>query len=264
MEYPVLVPLSRPHIPVQKAKSSSEQPQPTPPVASVVLYFNHLLSLIGRTLSYQIKYLLAIIFLTIIYLIYSIMSSCFSKKKLSSMITKTKSKKGRHHHVRFAEAPQVISLHGRQTTFSPAQKDLLWYSQEDFDQFRLDTTLYSDAIKIMFQYQKLLFGHHGDFGNILGLEKYLLSNSYFDRRTRLKTVVFEEQVRQRLHQEEMKTGLMMDEQLCGSFANYRLLSATRLAKIADKESRWARERAQIIGLVLQSHLSMTESITAGE
>jgi hypothetical protein len=76
--------------------------------------------------------------------------------------------------------------------------------------------------------------------------------------------VFEEQARQRLRQEEMKTGLIMDEQLCGSFANYRLLSAMRLAKIADKESRWARERAQIIGLALQSHLSMTESITAGE
>ena len=127
------------------------------------------------------------------------------------MITKSKSKKGRHHHVRFAEAPQVISIHGRQTTFSSAQKDLLWYSQQDFDQFRFDTTLYSDAIKIMFQDRKLLFGDHGDFGNILGLEKYLLSNSYHDRRTRLKTAVFKEQARQRLRQEqeERKTGLMI-------------------------------------------------------
>jgi hypothetical protein len=173
-------------------------------------------------------------------------------------------KVGKHRHVRFAEAPQVVSIHIRQTSFSPTQKDLLWYSQEDFDQFRLDATLYSDAVKIMFQDQKLLFGHHGDFGNILGLEKYLLSNSYHDRRTRLKTVVLEEQARQRLRQEEMKTGLIMDEQLCGSFAYYKLLSAMRLAKIADKESRWARERAQIIGLALQSHLSMTESITGGE
>ncbi len=181
----------------------------------------------------------------------------------TTMIIK-RDKVRKHRHVRFAEAPQVISLHGRQTTFSPTQKDLLWYSQEDFDQFRLDTTLYSDAIKVMFQDQKLLFGHHGDFGNILGLEKYLLTNSYHDRRTRLKTAVFEEQARQRLRQEEMKTGLIMDGILCGSFANYRLLSAMRLAKIADKESRWARERAQIIGLALQSHLSMTESITAGE
>ena len=66
-----------------------------------------------------------------------------------------------------------------------------------------------------------------------------------------------------------KTGLMMDDGiLYGTFEDYRLLSAMRLAKIADKESRWARERAQIIGLTLQSHLSMsmsmTESITAGE
>lgn len=173
------------------------------------------------------------------------------------MIIKS-NKKGKHHHVHFAEAPQVISLHGRQTTSSPTQKDLLWYSQEDYDQFRLDTTLYSDAVKIMCQDQKRLFGHHGDFGNILGLEKYLLSNSYHDRRKRLKTAVSEEQARQRLRQEEMKKELIMDEKLCGSFANYRLLSAMRLAKIADRESRWARERAQIIGLALQSHLSMTE------
>ena len=115
------------------------------------------------------------------------------------IIKRDKTGQHQHHHVRFAEAPQVISLHGRQTSFSPAQKDLLWYCQKDFDQFRLDTTLYSDAVKVMFQDQKLLFGHcRGDFGNILGLEKYLLSNSYHDRRTRLKTVVLEEQARQRL------------------------------------------------------------------
>jgi len=178
-------------------------------------------------------------------------------------------KVGKHHHVHFAEAPQLISRHGRQASFSPTQKDLLWYSRKDFDQFKLDATLYSDALKIMFQQKKLLCGLHGDFGNILGLEKYLLSNSYHDRRTRLKTAVLEEQARQRLPEEEMtkkKTGLMMDGILCGTFEDYRLLSAMRLANIADKESRWARERAQIIGLALQSHLSMsmTESITAGE
>jgi hypothetical protein len=180
------------------------------------------------------------------------------------IIKRDKTGQHQHHHVRFAEAPQVVSIHIRQTSFSPTQKDLLWYSRKDFDQFKLDATLYSDALKIMFQEKKLLCGLHGDFGNILGLEKYLISNSYHDRRTRLKTAVLEEQARQRLRQEEMKTGLIMDEKLCGSFAYYKLLSATRLAKIADKESRWARERAQIIGLALQSHLSMTDSMTAGE
>ncbi len=164
-------------------------------------------------------------------------------------------KSNRKGHVRFAKAPHVILLHGRQTTFSPEQKDLLWYSRKDIDQFKLDTTLYSDAIReSIFQDQKLLFDH-GGFGNILGLEKYLLTNSYHDRRTRMKTAVFGEQTRQRLLKEEIKTRLMMDG-ICGGFADNSNNSVLRLAKIAEEESRWARERAHIIGLALRSHLSL--------
>ena len=136
---------------------------------------------------------------------------------------------------------------------------MLWYSRKDIEQFKLDTTLYSDAVReSIFQDQKLLFDHGDFFGNILGLEKYLLTNSYHDRRTRMKTAVFEEQARQRQRQrlpkEEIKTRLMMDG-ICGAFAD-NSNSVLRLAKIAEEESRWARERACIIGLALQSHLSL--------
>ncbi len=136
---------------------------------------------------------------------------------------------------------------------------MLWYSRKDIEQFKLDTTLYSDAVReSIFQDQKLLFDHGDFFGNILGLEKYLLTNSYHDRRTRMKTAVFEEQARQRQRQrlpkEEIKTRLMMDG-ICGAFAD-NSNSVLRLAKIAEEESRWARERAYIIGLALQSHLSL--------
>ena len=167
-------------------------------------------------------------------------------------------KSNRKGHVRFAKAPHVILLHGRQTTFSPEQKDLLWYSRKDIDQFKLDTTLYSDAVReSIFQDQKLLFDH-GGFGNILGLEKYLLTNSYHDRRTTMKTAVFREQARQRqrlLPKEEMKMRLMMDG-ICSAFADNNNNNVLRLAKIAEEESRWARERAHIIGLALRSHLSL--------
>ena len=58
---------------------------------------------------------------------------------------------------------------------------MLWYSRKDIEQFKLDTTLYSDAVReSIFQDQKLLFDHGDFFGNILGLEKYLLTNSYHD------------------------------------------------------------------------------------
>ena len=73
----------------------------------------------------------------------------------------------------------------------------------------------------------------------------------------MKTAVFGEQARQRqrLSKEEMKTRLMVDG-VCGAFADNNSNSVLRLAKIAEEESRWARERAHIIGLALRSHLSL--------
>ena len=89
----------------------------------------------------------------------------------------------------------------------------------------------------------------GDLGDILGLEKFLFSNSYYGRRRLLMSSVLEEQAWQRISKEmRRRRGISGDVDVDGHN------SLIRLASIAEKNSRWAKERASVAALALESDL----------
>ena len=157
-----------------------------------------------------------------------------------NMNTMTKS----NNRVRFAPNCQVIVLVDR----TKGIEDQLWYSSDDVDHFKLYSTLYAGEVK-----RSLSDGTFcGDLDDILGLEKCLFRKSYYDRRRLFMSAVLEEQAWQRLSREtRRRRGLLSDAD--GHIAHNNII---RLATIAEKYSRWAKERASVAALVLEKESSL--------
>jgi len=152
--------------------------------------------------------------------------------------------------VRFAPTSQVVFPLKR----TKGIEDKLWYSEDDIIHFKLFSTIYGELVR-----ERLSDGSfRGDFGDLLGLEKYIFSHIYHDRRASLRSAVLEGQKSQRrLSQEIMqKRGGPLNDDVDGQIAN---IGVTRLANIAEKNSRWAKERAAVAALVLESDLKTTKT-----
>ena len=161
-------------------------------------------------------------------------------EQTNETMKKMKSKSNR---VRFAPNCQVIVVVDR----AKGIEDQLWYSSDDVDHFKLYSTLYAEEVK-----KSLSDGTFcGDLDDILGLEKCLFKKSYYGRRRLLMSAVLEEQAWQRLSKEMWRRrGLTSN---AGSqIADDNMV---RLANIAEKYSRWAKERASVSALALESDLT---------
>ena len=143
--------------------------------------------------------------------------------------------------VRFAPTCKVAVFVDR----TKGIEDKLWYSSDDVDQFKLDSTLYARLAR-----EQIGQGSFdGEIHNILGLEKLICKQDYYVRRTLLKASVLEEQAFQRLSSlMRLRSGLDVDSH----GANARI--ATALANVAEENSRWARECAHVAGLALRRDL----------
>ena len=152
--------------------------------------------------------------------------------------------------VRFAPTSQVVFPLKR----IKGIEDKLWYSEDDIIHFKLFSTIYGELVRERLSDRSF----RGDFGDLLGLEKYIFSHIYHDRRASLRSAVLEGQKSQRrLSQEIMqKRGPLTDDDVDGQIAN---IGITRLANIAEKNSRWAKERAAVAALVLESDLKTTKT-----
>jgi hypothetical protein len=138
--------------------------------------------------------------------------------------------------VRFAPTSQVVFPLDQ----TKGIKDKLWYSEHDIIHFRLFTTIYGELVR-----ERLSDGSfRGDFSDLLGLEKYIFSHIYHDRRASLRKAVLGGQNSQR------RLSQVIDD-VDGQIAN---IGITRLANIAEKNSCWAKERATVAAFVLESDL----------
>ena len=139
--------------------------------------------------------------------------------------------------VSFAPSHQVIQLADNQTE---GRKHELWYSRYDFMLFEDEACLCSQMIR-----QSETF--EGDLGHILGLEKIILCDSYFDRRDALRTAVLEEQA---VHQ-------MFKELRSSQGYSYEPddISLMQLADTSERLSLWARERASMTAFTLEHDLT---------
>lgn len=146
-----------------------------------------------------------------------------------------KMKKG----VRFAPTCQVIIVVDK----TKGIEEKLWYSNGDFDQFKLYSTLHGEAIR-----NSVCDGSFdGELADIIGLEKLLFGKIYVAKRKALKWAVLEEQTWQRLSREmRWRRGLPSKVDGHDNFLT--------LADVAAKNSSWAKERAYIAALTLQSNL----------
>ncbi len=149
--------------------------------------------------------------------------------------------------VRFAPTCEVIIV----VDHTKGIEHKLWYSSDDFDEFKLYSTLYAKSAR-----DKICEGSFdGEISNILGLERLICKQSYSVRRAALKAAVLEEQAFQRLPGQmrlRLRRGLG-DVDSRGRGTNTGLASLS-LASVAEMNSRWARDCAQVAGLALQSDL----------
>ena len=140
--------------------------------------------------------------------------------------------------VRFAPTCQVVIVVDK----TKGIEDKLWYSSEDIDQFKLYSALHSEAIRNSVCDSSF----DGEFADILGLERFLFGNIYLANRQTLKWAVLEEQNWQKLTR-EMRRRRGLPSEVDGR-------DNLTLADVAAKSSSWAKERAYIAGLTLQSNL----------
>jgi hypothetical protein len=144
--------------------------------------------------------------------------------------------------VRFAPTCQLIVFVDK----TRGIEDELWYSNDDVDRFQLYTTLYSEAV-----IESICQGSfEGELGDILGLEKLLFNEAYYDRRAAMKVAVLEEHRWQRLSR-ELRWQRGLTAEVDGHQADIDVMN---LANVAEKYSSWAKERAFIAGFTLQSNL----------
>ncbi len=157
--------------------------------------------------------------------------------------------------VSFAPSCPTIHLIDDQTL---GIEDELWYSRDDFMHFEDEAFLCSQMIQE--SESRGIFA--AELGLILGLEKIILCDSYFDRREILTQTVLNEQAVQQLVK-DLKVNDYYFLQGSGNGSNKDSnaedLSLKRLAKTSDRLSRWARERASMAAFTLEHDLKTQKS-----
>ena len=135
--------------------------------------------------------------------------------------------------VSFAPDYQVIQLDDDQTQ---DLKSLLWYSRYDYMVFENEACLYSEAVRES--------ASQGSFDNelddILGLEKIIFYDSFYEYRYALRTAVMEEQALQLANEKAQRKA----EEL--------------LADTSERYSLWAREQASLYAFTLEHDLGTSK------
>jgi hypothetical protein len=124
----------------------------------------------------------------------------------------------------------------------------LWYSQYDFMLFEDQAFLCSQAVQESFARGSF----DGEIGNILGLEKILLWDSYYDRRQALRNAVMDEHSVQSLAKEIRMSSGCCESDCAGKTED---MSHVQLAETSERNSLWARERACMAALTLEHDLA---------
>jgi hypothetical protein len=182
----------------------------------------------------------------------SIMSSIGLEKKrvenspqesdCTAAICKTNKKRT----VSFAPDYQVIQLDDDQTEDIKSQ---LWYSRYDYMVFENEACLCSEAVRES--------ASQGSFDNelddILGLEKIIFYDSFYEYRYALRMAVLEEQAVQQLTK-EIRTQL-------GCYGSDDLM---QLANTSERYSLWAREQASLYAFSLEHDIGTDRAEVSSE
>eukprot|EP00985_Skeletonema_marinoi_P004194 scaffold1830_cov115-Skeletonema_marinoi.AAC.4 len=152
--------------------------------------------------------------------------------------------------VSFAPSCPTIHLVDNQTE---GIEDELWYSQHDFMHFE-DEAIYLCSQMTRDSESQGTFD--GELGHVLGLEKIILCDSYFDRRDALRQTVLNEQAVQQLVKDlRSRQGCESDDD-CNCNED---ISLVHLAKTSERLSLWARERASMAAFTLEHDLATCEA-----
>eukprot|EP00984_Skeletonema_dohrnii_P007438 scaffold2698_cov135-Skeletonema_dohrnii-CCMP3373.AAC.4 len=153
------------------------------------------------------------------------------------------SKASKKRSVSFAPSCQVIQLVDNQTE---GREHELWYSRYDFMLFEDEACLCSHLV----QQSETQGTFDGELGHVLGLEKIILCDSYFDRRDTLRKAVMDEQaVQQMVKEERTRQGYESTDDI----------SRMQLANTSERFSLWARERASMAAFALEHDLATQSS-----
>jgi hypothetical protein len=148
--------------------------------------------------------------------------------------------------VSFAPDYQVIQLDDDQTEDI---KSLLWYSRYDFMVFENEACLCSEAVRESASQGSF----DNELDNILGLEKIIFCDSFYEYRYALRTAVMEEQAVQQLTK-EIRTQL-------GCYGSDDLM---QLANTSERYSLWAREQASLYAFTLEHDLGTDRAEVSSE
>ena len=144
--------------------------------------------------------------------------------------------------VSFAPDYQVIQLDDDQTEDIKSQ---LWYSRYDYMVFENEACLCSEAVRES--------ASQGSFDNelddILGLEKIIFYDSFYEYRYALRTAVMEEQALQQMTKE-----IMMQ------LGCYEPDGLMQLANTSERYSLWAREQASLYAFTLEHDLGTSKGV----
>jgi len=146
--------------------------------------------------------------------------------------------------VSFAPSCPTIHLVDNQ---NECNEDELWYSQHDLMHFEDEACLCSQMIRD----SESQGTFDGELSHILGLEKIILCDSYFDRRDALRQTVLNEQAVQKLVKDlRLRQGYESDDD-----NQAEDISLVHLAKTSERLSLWARERASMAAFTLEHDLA---------
>ena len=148
--------------------------------------------------------------------------------------------------VSFAPDYQVIQLDDDQTE---DLKSLLWYSRYDFMVFENEACLSSEVAR-----ENASQGSFDkELDDILGLEKIIFCDSFYEYRSALRTAVMEEQAVQQLTK-EIRVQL-------GCYESDGLM---QLANTSERYSFWAREQASLYAFTLEHDLGTDRAEVSSE
>jgi hypothetical protein len=149
--------------------------------------------------------------------------------------------------VSFAPDYELIQLDDDQPTEDI--KSLLWYSRYDFMVFENEACLCSEAVRESASQGSF----DNELDNILGLEKIIFCDSFYEYRHALRMAVMEEQAVQQLTK-EIRTQL-------GCFEPDGLM---QLANTSERYSLWAREQASLYAFTLEHDLGTDRAEVSSE
>ena len=156
------------------------------------------------------------------------------------------SKTSKKRAVSFAPDYQVIQLDDDQTEDI---KSLLWYSRYDYMVFENEACLSSEVVRAS--------ASQGSFDNevddILGLEKIIFCDSFYEYRYALRMAVMEEQAVQQYTKE---IGMQL-----GCYESDAIM---QLANTSERYSLWAREQASLYAFTLEHDLGTDRAKVSSE